>query len=396
MIEMRHNHLKSALIAVAVAAVSLPLSSCFKDEPLNAEADIEKAYIHLDNPKEMFFNESDTLVEVFSAENQIVFNVRESADISAVPLRLKLTEGATVTPENGSVQDFSAGDVVYTVTSQDKQWKRHYTVHFNRVKRTITSEVLFDFEHYELTSFPKSNYYQWYNVNADGTKSYDWASGNAGFAISWKDAPPEDYPTVAVTGGKQGACVKLTTRSTGPLGKMVRMPIAAGNLFLGRFDASKAMKSLSEALQATMFGIPFDHKPIRMTGYYKYHPGEMYIDKNYKEQPSKTDAGDIYAVLYRNHDARGNALVLYGDNVLTSSQIVAIARIPKTETTSEWTFFDLPFVYTEEIDPTLLENRGYSLIVCFSSSIDGASFSGAIGSELFVDQVTIYTEKEEL
>ena len=31
------------------------LSSCFKEEPLNAECDIEEAYIHADNPEEMFF-----------------------------------------------------------------------------------------------------------------------------------------------------------------------------------------------------------------------------------------------------------------------------------------------------------------------------------------------------
>ena len=29
---------------------SSTLTSCFKDEPLNAECDIEQAYIHVDNP----------------------------------------------------------------------------------------------------------------------------------------------------------------------------------------------------------------------------------------------------------------------------------------------------------------------------------------------------------
>ena len=31
---------------------SATLTSCFKDEPLNAECDIEQAYIHVDNPLE--------------------------------------------------------------------------------------------------------------------------------------------------------------------------------------------------------------------------------------------------------------------------------------------------------------------------------------------------------
>ena len=31
------------------------LTSCFKDEPLNAECDIEQAYVHADDPTEIFF-----------------------------------------------------------------------------------------------------------------------------------------------------------------------------------------------------------------------------------------------------------------------------------------------------------------------------------------------------
>ena len=37
---------------------------------------------------------------------------------------------------------------------------------------------------------------------------------------------------------------------------------------------------------------------------------------------------------------------------------------------------------------------GYNLTVCFSSSIDGAAFEGAIGSTLLIDKVRIYCEEE--
>ena len=41
------------------------LSSCFKEEPLNAECDIEQAYIHPGNWLKLWFtNASDTLVNV--------------------------------------------------------------------------------------------------------------------------------------------------------------------------------------------------------------------------------------------------------------------------------------------------------------------------------------------
>ena len=44
---------------------ALSLSSCFKDEPLNAECDIEQAYIHPGSWMKLWFtNASDTLVNV--------------------------------------------------------------------------------------------------------------------------------------------------------------------------------------------------------------------------------------------------------------------------------------------------------------------------------------------
>lgn len=385
--------------AAALIAMTLPLTSCFKDEPLNAEADIEKAYIHLDDPSTMFFNVTDTLVNVLSTENTIVFNVRQSADLSDVALNFALTPGATISPANGSRHDFTAGDVTYTVTSEDGQWKREYTVHFKRVTRTVTEEIKFDFEDFELYKVNQSSYYIWLTEQSDGTKTEDWATGNPGFRISRSTAAPEEYPTVPLMQGYDGAGLCLTTRDTGSFGKMAGKPIAAGNIFLGKFDLSVAA-NIKTVLKATRFGLPFDHKPVRMTGYYQYKPGPLYVKgagvgKDPIPHPEITDAGDIYAVLYRNHDKDGNAVVLFGDDVLSSPQIVAIARIPKTETTSEWTAFDLPFNYTEEIDKQLLMNRGYSLTVVFSSSIDGADFNGAIGSELLIDKVRLYIEQEE-
>lgn len=377
--------------------MTLSLNSCFKDEPLNAEADIEKAYINVENPEQIFFNATDASIDVLSSENRIVFNVRQSADISAVAVNFDITDGATITPASGSVHDFGAEDVVYTVTSQDGKWTREYTVHFNRVTRTVTDVLNYDFEHYEIIEDAPGHYYIWHNTLPDGTLADDWASGNGGFKLSISSAKPDEYPTFASTDGLDGACVKLVTRDTGPLGKMANKPIAAGNLFLGKFDSQKALK-VSTILESTRFGVPFDLKPVRLTGYYKYHPGETFIQKEGTKTvvvPDRTDTGDIYAVLYRNHDERGNAIVLFGDNVLSSPQIVAIARISKTETTNQWTEFDLPFIYSQEIDTELLKERGYSLTIVFSSSIEGATFAGAIGSELMIDKVRLYTESEE-
>lgn len=367
------------------------LVSCFKEEPLNAEADIEQATLTVDDPEAFFYNATDATIDVLSDQTTITFEVRGTADLTALAPTFVVTEGATIVPASGSVHDFSQGPVTYVVTSQDGNTHRTYTVVFRRITHTVTEVLEFNFEHFEL-DHQFNQFYVWHNTLADGTLGDDWATGNAGFKISKSKAKADEFPTVPDPNGYEGFCVHLITRDTGQFGIMARKPIAAGNMFLGEFDISVAAM---EPLKATRFGIAFTQKPTKVTGWYKYHPGEVFTDKERKQHPERKDQGDIYAVLYRNHDANGNAVVLFGDNVLSSPQIVAIARIPKTETTSEWTSFEIPFNYKEEIDEELLMNRGYNLTMVFSSSIEGASFEGAIGSELWVDQVRIYTEKEE-
>ena len=59
---------------------ALSLSSCFKDEPLNAECDIEQAYIHPGNWLKLWFtNASDTLVNVQSDQDKIEFTMKPFA-----------------------------------------------------------------------------------------------------------------------------------------------------------------------------------------------------------------------------------------------------------------------------------------------------------------------------
>lgn len=364
------------------------LASCFKDEPLNAECDIEQAYVHTDNPSETFFSASDTLLSVPSELTSITFNVKVGADLSSMAPMFKLTEGATIEPASGSAHDFSDGkSVTYKVTSQDGQWSRTYVVAF----RAQSSVGKHDFENFRVVSGSAGGeYYEWSDLDNDGEWMGNWATGNPGFNISMSSAGAYEYPTAPYSDGYYGSAVKLETRSTGPLGAMVNMRIAAGNLFIGYFDVSKA---LTNTLKATNFGLPFDRKPLRFTGYYQYTPGDELQDKYGNVISGMTDQGDIYAVFYRNHDSDGNSVMLYGDDVLTNSNIVAIARLGEVKATDGWTSFDVNFEYTDEIDPAELANRGYNLTVVFSSSIDGAAFCGAIGSTLIVDEVEIVCEE---
>ena len=152
---------------------------------------------------------------------------------------------------------------------------------------------------------------------------------------------------------------------------------------------------MSDHLRATRFGLPFTSRPARFTGYYTYEPGPTVQDFFGNPIEGRVDSADVYAVFYRNHDAAGNEVVLYGDNVLSSNQIVAVANLGHYEPTTTWTAWDAEFVYRETIDEQLLANRGYSLAIVFSSSRGGGDFIGAIGSRLCVDKVRLICTHEE-
>ena len=385
----------SKLITATILSGCLTtLSSCFKEEPLNAECDIEQAYIHADNKillNLLFTNPSDTLVNVQSDQTNIEFTMTQFANLKKQAPMFRLTQGATIQPESGSVHDFSKGPVTYVVTSEDKQWSRTYQVSIKKGQTTMPNEIEFEFE----DAYLSKGYYNW-QEKWNGNKLDIWATGNSGFQMSNSSSKPEEYPTVMIEDGYKGKGVQLTTRRTSRLADAVKKPIAAGNLFIGQFDATDAL--VGDAMKATKFGHPFSFsaKPAKLEGWYKYQAGEKFTDKNMKEL-DRHDYGTIYAVIYENIDEKGNAVLLYGDNVQTSKQIVALALVGETHddngkvaigNTPEWHHFSVDFDYQsygKTIDPVKLKNGGYSLAIVSSSSSDGANFLGAVGSTLWID-----------
>ena len=384
-----HRHIP--LVIGFAALMAIMGTSCFGDEPDYCEADIETATLHVDNPQEFFFQDTDSMLVVFSTDSVITFTVRGNADVTALSPVFKLSPGATVSPASGSTHDFSHGAVTYTVTSQDGKWQRHYKVSVVPTMITVADTLYYNFEHYELET-ATHRYYMWHNTLPDGTLGNDWSTANAGYKISMSTAQPMDYPTTPLVNGYDGAAVCLTTRDTGPFGKMANKRLAAGNMFLGTFDIQIAM---SDHLHATRFGLPFTSRPDRFTGYYTYEPGPTVQDFYGNPIVGRVDSADVYAVFYRNHDADGNEVVLYGDNVLSSDLIVAVAELNYVAPTNQWTPWDVKFEYRKEVDEQLLANRGYSLAIVFSSSSAGGEFIGAIGSRLCVDKVRLICTHEE-
>ena len=75
--------------------------------------------------------------------------------------------------------------------------------------------------------------------------------------------------------------------------------------------------------------------------------------------------------------------------------MVALAFVSNPHETNDWEFFDLPFDYQrygKKIDETKLANGEYKIGIIFASSKDGATFEGAPGSTLLIDEVELIYE----
>lgn len=384
-------------MAAALAGCST-LTSCFKEEPLNAECDIEQAYIHVDKPLEMFYQKNDTLLDVIPNIDYVNFIVRKNVDLTAFAPQFKLTDGATISPESGSVHDFSHGPVIYTTTSEDGLSHRTYSVTIGPDK----DKTEYNFSNFYLEE-DEELYYVWNDLDDKGNRLNNWATGNPGFSIAVTSAEPEDYPTVPDSDGPEHeTCVKLTTRDTKTYGYNAHMPIAAGNIFLGKFNLGKAMtpypdKDGVKGVLATEFGLPISAEPITFSGSYKYKRGNVFVNSDKETVPGKKDYGSIYAVFYENVDSEGKKFVLHGYDVLTSSQIISIANLGNIDDTDGWKSFNINFQIQDGkvVDANKLKNRHYSLAIVCSSSTEGASFQGAIGSTLWVDDLSIKCAENE-
>lgn len=372
-----------------VLVVVTMFSSCIKDELLNQECDIMSAWLEGEEYASCFYEPSQMRIEhISSAEKEIVFRVKSLLLLpERLPVHFTLTDGATIEPASGSEQNFKEGPVVYTVTSQDGSWQRHYTVTF---KEASMPTNVFSFENVETVLGLNNNYYhEFYELDKSGGRHNIWASGNPGAILIKINTQAEDQPTYSTENGYQGRGVCLNTQDAGTLGHMFGKPIAAGNLFMGRFILENV---LMDPLKATEFGTPIDRVPVRVRGYYKYRPGDVFTNAKMEPVLGRVDEASIYAVFYRNKDEQGKDIVLYGDDVLSSPYIVRKAQVASLPPTDEWTLFEM-FFEGADADTQILLSQGYNMTLVFSSSKDGASFEGAVGSTLYVDEVEVSFEE---
>ena len=188
------NH-KCTYPSVAFPALSIAFAGCFKDEPLNAECDIMEASVTVAHPAEVFFHESDTLVTIGSEATTITFTVRRAADLTSMAPRFRITDGATIEPASGTVHDFSRGPVIYTVTSENREWSRRYEVALRDALHSTEMGVPFTGLPQKLTGYYRYQRGAEYKNKAQQVLENHCDSADI-YAVLYRNHNDEGMPTV--------------------------------------------------------------------------------------------------------------------------------------------------------------------------------------------------------
>ena len=295
-------------------------------------------------------------------------------DLTALVPTIEVSQGATVTPASGSAIDLSNGkSVTFTVVAENGT-ENTYTV------SASGSIYFYDFETWtsEGAMYPE-----------EITNPVGWATCNDAVGLIKNMGPmlghPEyngEYPVRPTENGMtgKGAIIESVYTVKGNLMGQTIPAVTSGTIFLGTFNALAAM---TDPMATTEFGILFEDKPLTVTGWLKYTPGEKFYDEN-GEIIDQQDLGTVNAVLYEVSD---ESETLNGSNIYTSESICATGSF-ETAGLEDFTQFSFDLEYTKEYDPS----KTYKLAVIFAASKEGNAYRAASGSIMIVDNVTIICE----
>jgi len=294
-------------------------------------------------------------------------------DLTALVPTIEVSQGATVTPASGSAIDLSNGkSVTFTVVAENGT-ENTYTV------SASGSIYFYDFETWtsEGAMYPE-----------EITNPVGWATCNDAVAliknmgalggITYTGEYPV-RPTDEGVEGKGAIIESVYTTGGSILGQKIPA-VTSGTIFLGNFNAFAA---LTNPMATTEFGILFEDKPLAVTGWLKYTPGEDFYDEN-GNIIDQQDLGTVNAVLY---EVSSEDETLNGENIYTSEAICATGSF-ETAGAADFTEFSFDLNYVKDYDPA----KTYKLAVIFAASKEGNAYRAASGSIMIVDNVSIICE----
>ncbi len=369
------------ILGVSLIALSFTACSDDDDDPKSTESAL----------LEMKFDDDIVTVQPIITGTDIKFFVAYDAteeDLKEMVPAITVSNKATVNPASGSKVDFSGDPVKFTVTAEDGVTNTVYTV-------TCESVGKYDFEEWIVENPTASESLQYYAPIGG------WSSSNKGAAILKGLNYTDKICVTKVSDAHGGAgAARIETLDTKGANLIVsRVPkVTTGTIFLGSFAETLNWRN---TLANTLFGIPYNKKPLKVKGYYKYIPGGIFYrckDQtkiNVAEIEEGTmDKCAINAILYEienDDDEYITGVDTY--KFENNEKLVAVAKLADGTAKTEYTAFQIDFKDKDgntayAYDPT----KKYRMSIICSSSAEGDTFSGAPGSVLYVDDIEVISE----
>ncbi len=209
--------------------------------------------------------------------------------------------------------------------------------------------------------------------NREGVQIWDTANpGSAGLGLV--PTIPEEQFVV------KGKAVKMIT-DVAPIINM----LAAGNVYTGKFDK---LAGLGAELD---WGVPFGARPLLLRGYYKYTPQTINVgkDPDYAEYMGKPDQCQIQIFLaeWDKPFHVNSAKKQFVDR--KDKSIIAFSEFYTDEENAEYREFSIPIVYNDSRIPTYV-------VISGCSSRFGNYFVGGVGSLLYIDELELVYDPDEL
>lgn len=300
--------------------------------------------------------------------------VQDGGDVTALVPTVEVSAGATFIPAAGASIDLSNGkSVIYTVIAEDGTVNEYTVSVYGR------AAYFYDFEDWTSDGAMYSdvlNPVGWATCN-DAVALIKYMGGLLGHPSYEGEYPVR--PTDDGVEGK-GAIIESVYTAYGNMMGQTIPAVTSGTIFLGTFNAMAAML---DPMSTTQFGILFEDKPLAVTGWLKYTPGEDFYDEN-GNIIDQQDLGTVNAVLYEVSD---ESETLNGSDIYTSESICATGSF-ETAGLEDFTQFSFDLEYIKEYDPA----KTYKLAVIFAASKEGNQYRAASGSIMVVDNVTIICE----
>lgn len=225
---------------------------------------------------------------------------------------------------------------------------------------------------------PNSDFEQWWldgkvwDPWAEGGTSY-WDTGNKGATTlgSSNTYPSDDTPT----GSGRSACLETRFVGIGIIGKL-----AAGNIFAGTYVRTDGTNGILS------FGRPFTLRPVRLSGWVKYHSAPISsATSGFEDLKGTPDTGIVWISLidsdqpFEIRTNPSNRQLFNPDG----PEVVAYGKMEWNSDTEGWTRFEITLDYRST-------SRVPRYILCTASaSALGDYFTGGNGSVMYLDDLKL-------